>query len=177
MTRWIFIFLLVGMVSCSDTETDLKNLEENKEPVIELNDVVTLFSDSAVVRVKIMADKQLEYENGDQEFPEGIYIESYEPNGDLASSIKADKGNYDKKEDRYTATGNVIVKNLKEDQTLKTEVLHWEPRKEQIHTDKFVEIETEGDILMGQGLTANQDFSDWQILKPGGSSFTIEENP
>lgn len=171
---FIYFFFLI-LVGCSEN----KELEEYKQyegPTMEVENVETLYSDSAVVRVKLQAEKQLEYDNGNREFPEGIYIEFYETDGKVSSTITANQGYYNKKEDKYTATGNVIVKNTIKNEELRTEELHWEPAKQEINTDKYVEIETVNDIFMGNGLTAKQDFSEWSILQPTGT-ITIEEQP
>jgi hypothetical protein len=46
---------------------------------------------------------------------------------------------------------------------LNTEELFWEPKKEIIYTDKFVRIETDGEIITGEGMEAPQDFSTWRL--------------
>lgn len=166
--------LFLMLIGCSENK-ELKEYKPYDGPMMEVNNVEILYSDSAIVIIKLLADKQLEYENGNREFPEGVYIEFYE-NGEVSSTITANKGYYYKKENKYTAIGNVIVKNTLKNEELRTEELHWEPTKQEINTDKYVEIETESDIFMGNGLTAKQDFSDWRILKPTGT-ITFEEQP
>ena len=75
---------------------------------------------------------------------------------------------YTKKEDVYKATGNVIIKNIEKGDRLDTEELFWSRKKEEVYTDKFVKIEQGGDLLLGDGLTAKQDFSSYNIIKPKG---------
>ena len=169
-----YLFFLISL-GCSENK-DLDEYKQYEGPAMEVENVETLYSDSAIVRIKLQADKQLEFENGNREFPEGVYIEFYEKDGQVSSTITANQGYYNKKEDKYTATGNVIVKSMLKNEELRTEELHWEPAKQEINTEKYVEIETENDIFMGNGLTAKQDFSDWRILKPTGT-ITIEEQP
>ena len=171
---FLLIFSIILLFGCAENK-DLKDYKPYDGPVMEVENVETLFSDSAIVKIKLLADKQLEYENGNREFPEGIFIEFYE-NGQVSSTITANQGFYYKKENKYTATGNVVVKNTQKNEELRTEELHWEPTKQEINTDKYVEIETESDIFMGNGLTAKQDFSDWRILKPTGT-ITFEDQP
>ena len=67
----------------------------------------------------------------------------------------------------------MVVKNLQKKETLNTEELHWDRTKQEVFTDKFVRIETPTEILTGQGLRANQDFSRYRILKPTGI-FTVK---
>jgi hypothetical protein len=51
---------------------------------------------------------------------------------------------------------------------LSTEELNWDPQKQIVFTDKFVVIETPTEILKGEGLEANQNFTKYKILKPTG---------
>jgi LPS export ABC transporter protein LptC len=165
------IIIFLGL-ACSNDD-DLKSFKEYTGPVLEVDSSLTLYSDSAKVRVKVLAAKQFEFNNGDQEFPEGIYIEFFETDGILSSTLKADKGYYTKETDLYTAVGNVILVSLAKNEQLNTEELFWKRNEQRVYTDKFVRIESNDEILTGEGLTAKQDFSSYKILKPAGT-FSIE---
>ena len=173
MVKWFSSFLIVVMVTaCYDDQRSAEDFKEYEGPSVEVADAEVLFSDSAVVRMKFTAKRQLQYESGNMDFPEGIYIESYETDGTKTSTIVADRGNYNQQEDKYTAEGNVVVRNLESDETLKTEILYWEPREKRIYTDRYVEVASQEEVIMGEGLTAQEDFSSYRILKPTGS-FTV----
>lgn len=171
MTRWLYVWIL-GIItlaaSCDDDSQNADNFKEYEGPVSETYNTEILYSDSAQLRIKLQGQRQLMYENGDQDFPEGIYIEFFDEEGIKTTSIEANQGHYSEEEKKYTATGNVVVKNLETNEKLETEVLHWERNKHMIHTDRYVEIESEGGIFMGEGLEAQEDFSSWEILKPTG---------
>jgi len=150
---------------------------------MEVDSSTILYSDSAVVRVKIEAPRQLEFENGDKEFPNTIFIEFYEPTGELSSTLAANKAYYTKQTDVYKANGDVEVIGYLEPQKLNTEELFWNPGDEEIYTETFVRIETDDQISTGNGLKAKQDFSSYRILKPKGTiyleqdSITVDDSP
>ncbi|WKN32633.1 LPS export ABC transporter periplasmic protein LptC [Porifericola rhodea] len=173
----IVLGMLIVLAACAE-ESSPDDFKEYEGPVMEATDVELLHSDSAVVIIRLTADRQLEFESGDREFPEGIHIEFYEKKDESKNaSITANQGFFNKKENKYTATGDVVVQNFKSGEKLETEELHWEPNKNEIYTDRYVEITTNGDILMGEGLTADESFTNWKILKPKGTlSITEEEN-
>lgn len=174
--RWCYPWVLVigGLIfSCDDDSQNADTFKEYEGPVSETFNTEVLYSDSAQVRIKLQAQRQLQYENGDQDFPEGIYIEFFDEAGVKTTSIEANQGHYSKEENKYTATGEVVVKNLEKNEKLETEVLYWERNKRSINTDRYVEIESEGEVLMGEGLEAKEDFSSYEILKPTGV-FSIE---
>jgi LPS export ABC transporter protein LptC len=173
-----FIFLVFSALffaACSGEELSMDKFVEYEGPLMETDSVHTLYSDSAVVRAKLVAAKQFQFESGDQEFPNGIYIEFYEVDGSISSTIKADKGYYTKEENLYTGVGNVVVRNIEKKEQLDTEELFWKPDEDRVFTDKFVTIQTEDELLMGDGLTSNQDFSSYRILKPRGD-FSIDDD-
>ena len=177
MKKYIGYILLLAWAtaSCSeDRSVDDMTLYEG--PILELTDIVTYYSDSAVVRLKLQAPKQLEFENNDSEFPDGLHLEFYDKDGNVSSTLEANYAYKYNKEEKWRALRNVIVRNLENDEELHTEELFWEPEKEIVYTNKFVRIETEDQILMGEGMEASQDFSWWRILDARGTISLDEEN-
>jgi LPS export ABC transporter protein LptC len=166
------LVLLLG-VSCRPT-VDPDKQKKYTGPIMETVNVQTLYSDSAQLKIKLNANLQQQYENGDAIYPKGLHLTFLEENGQVGSTLKANYGRYDKKSDAYMVRGNVVVNNFAKKQTLDTEELHWTKQKRQIHTDKFVKIRTESEVLTGTGLVANQDFSRYKILKPAGI-FSVKE--
>ncbi len=142
-------------------------------PLIVAENIETLYSDSATLRVRLTAPLQLEYQNGDRDFPTGIYIEFFQPDGQKSTTLRADSAHYDKATDLHTAVGDVVVIDLVESKQLNSEELHWNQREGRVFTDVFVRIQTAEEVLMGEGLTAAQDFSTYRILRPKGT-FSID---
>jgi len=160
---------VVGLVlSCGDPQEQLDEREVYSGAFYEVEGLELWYSDSAVVRLMVRAQKMQEFENGDQEYPEGIYVEFYDKDTVITSTLEADKAYFTKETEIYQAVGNVRLQSLKNQQKLSTEELFWNVKNEQVYTEKFVIIETQEDVLHGQGLTAAQDFSSYRILKPTG---------
>jgi LPS export ABC transporter protein LptC len=132
------------------------------------------YTENNRVKVKMIAAMVYEFENGDREFPKGIYLEFYNEFGNLESTLRANEAYYFKKEDQWRGRGKVEVKNLEKNEQLNTEELFWKPAVEKIFTDKFVTIRQQADVIYGQGLEAKQDMSDYIIRKPEGE-FAVED--
>jgi LPS export ABC transporter protein LptC len=137
-------------------------------PILEMNDVNTFYSDSAKLKVNIRAPKQLEFENGDRHFPKGIDIDFYDETGKISSNLKANSAKYFKNTGIYTAIGNVRINSLIKKEKLNSEELNWNPSTHKVYTEKFVRIETQEEILTGNGLDADQDFKKYKIINPTG---------
>jgi LPS export ABC transporter protein LptC len=167
-----FIGVLV-LFACGSKQ-DLGEQPVYTGPIMSLFDINTVLSDSALVLIKIQAPSEEVYESGDREWKKGLFLQYFDEFGEVSSTFKSDYATYNKKDHLYKGTGNVIVRNLTNGDELNTEELYWDPQKQEFYTDRFVTIRTEDEIHTGEGLTANEDFSTYKILKPAGT-FTIEE--
>ena len=170
-------FLLIAavillFVSCD--QSDLKEPLIYDGPLQILENVELYYTEDNMVKVKMIAAMVYEYENGDREFPKGIYLEFYDETGKLESTLRANEAYFFKKENQWRGRGKVEVKNLAKNEQLNTEELFWKPAEEKIFTDKFVTIRQQSDVIYGQGLEAKQDMSDYVIKKPEGE-FAVED--
>ncbi|EMR02422.1 LPS export ABC transporter periplasmic protein LptC [Cesiribacter andamanensis] len=171
----LFLLLSLGIWGCDGNE-EIADLPPYVGPMMEADSIETLYSDSAVVRIRVEAPKRFEYDNGNSEFPQGIYIEFYEPDGSTSSTLKADKGYYFRERDRYTAVGNVLIDGKKDHNSLHTDTLHWSPPTQRIFTKARVMITEKLDTLWGVGLEAKQDFSEYTILNPEGTTMLSDDD-
>jgi len=172
----ICIFILFFTVGCSLEETKLSEMEEYDGPAFESTGVEVLMSDSTVLKIRLTGDRQIQYQNGDLEFPEGIKLIFYSKLGVPITEITAQEGYKAADENIYRARGDVLVKDLVEKKSLNSEELFWDPQEQTIYTDKFVTIETPEELIFAEGLTAPQDFSTFELINPKDSEFILKEN-
>lgn len=174
--RILFLSLALLLASSCEQRKELLDQEEYGGPLSSLDSINTLLSDSARIVMHMKAARQNNYENADREWPEGLYLESFDKDGNVTSIFTSNYAYYDAEENLYRAEGNVVVRSNESGDELKTEELFWDPTEEKFYTDKFVTIVTEGEVHTGEGLNAKQDFTSYRILKPRGT-FTLEDDP
>lgn len=168
-TWFLFVsFLIFSLFRCTEKKKEAP-LRYYAGPLISSRNLSTSYLDSGKIRMKVEAAVQLEYADGNQEFPEGFRVSIYDESGEVRSILKADFVHYNKAQDLYTATGNVFLEDLKKKESLKTTKLHWSRTEERVFNNEFVEINTPSQTLKGKGLTARQDFSTYTILEPEGT--------
>ena len=172
MSKYLFIAIAVITWGCGESNT--KEPIEYKGPLSEAENVELFYSEKDIVKVKMLADLLYEFENGDREFPKGVYMEFYDSAGRTESTLRANHAFFFKKEDQWRGRGKVEVKNLAQNNQLNTEELFWKPKDKKIFTEKFVTIRQQGDVIYGEGLDAKQDMSDYIIKKPEGE-FVVKE--
>jgi len=169
----ILLSICSFFLSCSSPE-------ENSKPLLyegalrEAEEITMFYTEKNLMKVLLKAKKINEFQNGDQEFPEGIYIEFYDDAGKITSTLRANSAYYFKAEYKWRGLGDVEVINIEKKQQLNTEELFWKPDTKKIFTDKFVTIKLENEILYGTGFDADQDLSNYTMKNPEGE-FEVED--
>jgi LPS export ABC transporter protein LptC len=172
----LLVFSLSGLLlSCDGEMAEEAEKSIYQGPMRTLDNAEIIHSDSGRLKAKILAKKVYNMQNGDREAPEGMFITFYEKDGTKSSTLVADYAYYTDENKIWHAQGNVIVHNMENQETLKTEELFWDPESGDVNTEKFVKIETPEEVITGTGLVAKQDFSSWQLKQPEGI-FVIEDD-
>lgn len=169
--RFLILVVFAGyfFTSCRES-VDPELLKVYDGPISSSVNIFIVHSDSAIVRTEIRAAKSMEFQNGNQEFPEGIDIKFYTKDGTLESSMVADRGYFIKDENLYRGEGDVQIENYIKDQSLKTELIFWNRARKKIYTDKFVTIRQKETLFNGTGLEADDSFSKYQLKSPTGQT-------
>lgn len=169
-----FFVVWLVIMSCGSKKEHL-NQKPYDGPIMRIDSVNTLITDSAKILLRIQAPIEEVFENNDREWKEGLFLQYYDEFGKISSTFKSNYAFYDKKKHLYKGVGDVIVQNATTGDELNTEELFWNPKKKEFYTNKFVTIRTEDEIHKGTGMTASEDFSSYKILNPSGT-FTPDKN-
>lgn len=137
-------------------------------PMVSTEDIEIIVSEGAQVQAKITAPLRDEYEGGEEIYPKGAFIELLNPEHVVTGTVKAGHVHFFQAENIYEFKGDVTLTNVEKDETIKTEVLYWDPDKKELFSKELVKIKTEDTILSGKGFTATEDLSYYKILKPQG---------
>ncbi len=174
IVRYLAIVLSLLAFYCCETEQK-KQVQIYEGPLEEMENVDMLYTEKDHLKVKMVAKKIYKLQNGDQEFPEGLYLEFYDEFGKTSSTLQANNAYFFKNENQWRGRGNVIVKNIEKSQQLNTEELFWKRDTKKIFTEKFVTIRDMSDVIYGTGLDADQDLANYTITRVEGE-FEVKEN-
>jgi LPS export ABC transporter protein LptC len=187
--KGLFVFLISGkerllfllplglwLHSCQTDIQTVSQLDSGKNlPSETMKDAEIMYSDSGKVKMKLMA-VQLDRYPGEKEYiemPRGMNILFYDDSMKVSSRLKADYGIRYEKEGRMEAKRNVEVINVKGEK-LNTEYLIWDEAKDSIYTKAFVKITTKDEVMWGDGLKSNSDFTKYKITNVKGMT-TVKE--
>jgi len=162
---------LIALLSCeNDIEKVRLFISPEKTPVETAKDVELLYSDSARLKMKMTAPEMNRYESPKEyiEMPRGVVLLFYDDSGQVNSQLTANYALRHQDNGKMEAKNNVIVVNNKGER-LDTEHLIWDEEKQKLYTKSKVTITTADEVLKGDGLESNRDFTEYRILKPSGS--------
>lgn len=158
------------LYSCENSTEEIGSLEQDKVlPIQVIHDVEILYSTDGKPSFQLNAPLFEEYggENPYTEMRQGIHVKIFDSTLAVTSELTANYAIDLKYEEIMEAKDNVVVINDKGER-LNTEHLVWDKKTGKITSDVFVEITTENEVIMGEGLVSNQSFTEYKILKTRG---------
>ncbi len=162
---WLFLH------ACNNLKEEKRQVFTQNDVAIEVGrDVEILYSDSAIVRVRVtgpVLHNYMDRDNPRQEFPEGVKIDFLEPNLSVKSTLTAKKAARYQEKGQIIARDSVVLTTAKREK-LETEELIWDEKTAKVFTEKFVKVTKPGEVIYGFGLEAEQDVSYWKIKVPKG---------
>ncbi len=160
----------------SDIPTDL--ISAKKTPSVEATDFQTYYTDSGIVRYFLKTPKLLIFDQEKEpykEFPEGFHLQQFDENRKIISELSANYGKNFAIEQKWLATGNVVMVNNKGD-TLRTEELIYLVKEERIYSDKFVNIKKGDQNITGTGgFESDTQMTKWTFKKTRGQIYVDEK--
>jgi LPS export ABC transporter protein LptC len=170
---------IVAVLFLSCQQNDIQKIGEFSHPVgapeIVADSIHILFSDSAIIRFTLTAPILKIYEDEEEphtEFPEGFIIKQFSPENIRTAQIKADYGKHFEKKSLWEARQNVVAVTENND-TLKTDVLFWDEKKDIIYSDQFVKFIQKEQTITGIGFESDLQMKNWHIKNVKGP-ITVE---
>jgi len=174
---WVALLLFsCSSKVASDLPADL--ISTKKPPSIEATDFQTTLTDSGIVKYFLKTPKLLIFDQEKEpykEFPEGFHLQQFDQNKKIISELSANYGKNFETEQRWLATGNVVMVNNKGD-TLRTEELNYLIKEEKIYTDKFVNIRKGDQNFSGAGgFESDTQMTKWIFKKTKGQIYVNQD--
>ncbi len=157
-------------------ENDLKDVEliSSQKTSVQVDtskSVEVIYSDSAIVKAKLMAPEVLYFKTADPyyEMPKGvrvIFFDAYQKeNGQTTSDYAVTRESQKIVELRK----NVVIINSK-GETLKSDEVVWDQNKHRFYSDKVVTLTAaNGSILYGTGFWADESLKNYNIYQATGN--------
>lgn len=173
-----FILSILAGSCTYESKVDISgNLDPSRMPSMVTRNISTLVSDSGVTQYKIVAPVWYVYDEADTPywfFPEGLYLQKYDPDFKVIATVAADSAKFFKIQKLWRLEGNVEMRKAPKDLFL-SERVFWDQRRQKLYSDTFIHIENSTHILEGTGFESNERLTRYRILLPTGI-FPVEKD-
>ena len=149
--------------SCKGKLAEAESVKLGEIPVQTVDDMFIVQTENSIMQ-RYESDT-LSYEL----FPKGISVFGYTEDGMLETEILADNARHLKYKDgreTWAAFGNVIVKNLINQETMETDTLYWDQENERIYTHCYVRMYSPDGFAQGYGMESDQRARDTELFNP-----------
>ena len=164
--------LFCAVAACKNDINDIRaltgkgNIQEDRA-----EDVTIIYSKKGKITGRLFAHEFARNEYAKPPYVDmnrGLKVEFYNDSGEIENVLTADSSRY------YETLGNILVWDSvqiisKKGEQLNTSELVWNESIQKFFTEKPVKITTPTEVLYGDGMEANKDFTWYQITKPTGT--------
>lgn len=170
-------FALVAVFfSCNNTLKEVQGLDETSYTSQSVaKNINTKYTDSGRLTVVLVSPKMVNFTNRDfpfYKFPEGIDLTLFDDDNNKNTVISDHAIMYDQT-GLIDLQGNVVLTTSTSD-TLFTEQLFYDQKKEWLFTNFPVKFRTKDYITNGKGFDSNTNFTNAQVLEVNGRIFIDE---
>ena len=162
----ITVILAVVLFSCENPMSVVNELaNDDTISSITADSVVFYRSDSGRVEMELVTPRMVRFEDEEEtmEFPFGFAMVMYDKHKQVISEFSADYGKSYGKRGLIEASGNVMVRNADNEETMYSDKLYWYQNEKMIHTRSHVRIIAPDKEIEGDSLVAKEDFSEYTM--------------
>ena len=164
--------LFFAVLSCKNNPDDIRALtsRSNKQED-HAEDVTIIYSKDGKINMRAFAHDFVRNETARRPYIDmnnRLKVEFYNDSGIVQDVLTADSSRY------YEAQGDMIIWDsvqiiTKKGEKLNTEELIWNAAIQKFFTEKPVRITTANEVIYGNGMEANSDFTWYKITHPKGT--------
>lgn len=145
--------------SCSNKMEKIRELTApDTLPAESIKNVEIRYYDSGQLKVFLRAPVLYAYYGSENKmiFPQGLEVLFLNAQGQTTGTLTAGYGLNMMDDKMLKVRNHVVIVNNEQQETLETEELNWDQRRQRIFTDAHVKIKTPDKLILGQGLEADE---------------------
>ena len=176
-TKSIAVLSIIAMLFSCSKRLDQIQVSNKTDflPMSIAENINTKYTDSGRLTSILVSSKMINFSNQDlpfYEFPEGIHLTLFDKKK-ASSTVVSNHAVAYSETDLIDLRGDVVLTTANSD-TLFSDQLYYDQKKEWLFTDFPVKFRTKDYITNGNGFDANQDFSNAQVLEVTGRFYIAE---
>jgi LPS export ABC transporter protein LptC len=166
------ILLLLLLLSCRE-EPVIENINFAENIPDEQADSLVIFAyNGSVLDYQLRAQHLDKFYDMQITLADTVYIETYDAEGLVSSSLYCDKAELDETKNLLTGYGNVVIQS--ENGILKTPYIIWDRNTDIVTAKKGVILIRDGNILKGEELKTDINLNEIEMIKVSAEG-TLDE--
>lgn len=169
--------------SCKGKLAEAETLDLKDTPVQTVDDMFIVQTKNGLIQMRAEAPVMERYEKDTlsyELFPKGFFVFGYDEEEKLETEIIADNARHVKFSDgreSWEAFGNVVVKNLINQEVMETDTLYWDQQNEKIYTHCYVKMYSPKGFSQGYGMESDQRARNSVLFNPFNSyAFVVQDS-
>jgi LPS export ABC transporter protein LptC len=162
------LILCTGLlVSCQVEEPVVERPAVQSFPSSEATNATTVFLTGAIVTTRIKSARIIHHADRDSSWAYTLFVDFFDESGTHTSILTADSA-YIREHDRFLEVYGDVRIATDDGRTLVTDRLTWDDALRRIHTDSYVEITENEDLMTGYGFDSNPELTDIKLKRVTG---------
>lgn len=168
--------------SCKGNLSEAEKLDLDRIPVQTVDGMFFVQSENGRLKMRVEAPRMEVYEHDTLSydlFPKGLKVFGYKEDGTLETTIISDKARHDKypgDKERWSAFGNVVIRNIVKQETMETDTIYWDNHAHEIWTDCYVKMYSPSGFMQGSGMRSDEMARNAILLLPFDNEFIVEKD-
>ena len=173
--------LALVVFSCKSNLKEAEHLDLDNIPLQQVDGMFFVQTENGKLKMRVEAPVMQVFEKDTFSydlFPKGLEVYAYAEDGSLETTITSNEARHDKivktGAEKWSAYGNVVIKNIIKNETMETDTIYWDQAHEEIYTDCYVKMYSDDGFMQGYGMRSD-DHARNAILRRPFNSYGVTE--
>ena len=177
------IAVAIIVYSCKSKLSEAEELNLASTPLQTVDSMYIVQTENGKIQMRVFAPIMERYNTDTlsyELFPEGINVYAYTDDEVLESTIRANEARHNKAngstEEIWMAYGNVVIKNIVNQQTMETDTIYWDRKAGEIYTDCYIRMNSPSGFMQGYGMRSDERARNAELLVPFNNTFVVVQD-
>ncbi len=168
--------------SCKGKLSEAESLNLAEVPLQTVDSMFFIQTENGRLKMRVEAPVMEVYDHDTvsyEIFPKGLNVYGYAEDGTLETTIRSQKARHDMrkdKEDKWSAFGNVVIRNIAKQETMETDTIYWDQKEKEIWTDCYIKMYSPSGYMQGFGMRSDDMARNAIIQRPFDSYGVVEQD-
>ena len=171
--------------SCKGNLSEAEKLDLSQTPLQVVDSMFFIQTENGKLKMRVEAPVMEVYDHDSlsyELFPKGISVYGYAENGSLETTIRSQKARHDMRktkgseDEKWSAFGNVVIRNIVNQETMETDTIYWDQKAKEIWTDCYIKMYSPAGFMQGFGMRSDDMARNAIIQRPFNSNGVVEQD-